>query len=117
MAASAGLQTATSAISIIQLAYQTCLFVKEVANAHDEAKLLSEKTSRLFGLVKSVHSRLEIRKQLRGSCPAPPEEEEIEDAIRSSIRACRQCLLRLNRKLRGLTTDQALNFQTRVVLS
>ena len=115
MAAAASLQTATAAISVIQLAYQTYRLVTEIANAHIEAKLLHEKTTRLFGLVKSVQARLDIRKQIRGDLPVAPDEEDVEATIHSSLKACRQCFYRLNRKLRGLTSDQPLNFHHRVV--
>lgn len=111
------LQTVTAAIGVVQLAFQTYLFVKEVANARTEARLLSQKTHRLYRLVKAVESRLHIREQLRGGKPASPEEGEIEDIVRENFVAVTRGLLSINRKLRGLKNDEPLDFTVKVYRS
>jgi ankyrin repeat protein len=117
MAAAAGFQTATAAISIVQLAYQTYQFVVEVAQAHQEAKTLSQKTNRLTDLVKTVCSRLDLRRTAPG--PRLPSEEEkvIEETVDASLQACQECLLNLNRILRGLSPNEPLDVGSRFVRS
>jgi ankyrin repeat protein len=123
----ASLQTATAAISIgtyafcpefygrfanilaVQLAWQTVQFVKEVMRAHAEARLLYQKTSNLFKLIRSVDSRLHTRQELRGSESPLPEEARIEETIKASLGVCRQCLLSIEYKIRGLASTERVN--------
>src|SRR5215469_5322060 len=111
------LQTATAAVSVVQLAFHTYLFVKEVANAQSKARLLSQKTHRLYRLVKAVETRLHIREQLRGVKPAPPEEAEIEEIVRDNFVAVTKGLLSINRNLRGLKNDEPLDLTAKVYKS
>lgn len=111
------LQTATAAMSVVQLAFQTYEFIKAVVNAGVEARILSQKTYRLYRLVKAVEARLHIREQLRGSRLVPPSEAEIEDIVRENLVAVRKGLLSINRKLRGLANGEPIDFTSKVLKS
>lgn len=101
----------------MQLAWQTVQFVKKVSEAQAGARALYLKTNRVFKLIKSVDSRLHIRRELRGSEPPASEEAEIEKTIKDSLSACRQCLLSINRKIRTLSDGEEIDATSRVVLS
>lgn len=111
------LQTATAAMTVVQLAFQTYEFVKAVANARAEAKVLKQKTYRLYRLVEGVEARLHIREQLQSSRKLPPGEAEIGDIVRENIVAVKEGLLSINRNLRGLTHDEPLDVTTKVIKS
>jgi len=115
MAAAGALQTAATAITVVQLAFDTYHFIKEVVNAGVEARLLCQKTYRLYRLVKAVEARVHIREQLRGSHRIPPGEAEIEDVVCENLAAVQKGLFSINRRLRGLTDDAPLDLTTKAI--
>jgi Ankyrin repeats (3 copies) len=115
MATAAAFQTASAAISVVDVAWKTYLFLEKVANAQAEARLLKTRSKRLHQLIGAVETRL---KQRRGPTTPRPDEKEIEKVVQSNLSACRKCLNAiLPKELRPLTTDQSLKLLSRATQS
>lgn len=107
----------TSFRSVVDLAYHTMQFVKKVSYAVTEARMLHQKTKNVFKLVKRVEKRLYIRKQIRAGRPPSREEAQIEETVKDSLKACRERLLCINKKLERLGGPDKLKGLTRTIES
>jgi hypothetical protein len=109
----AELQTVTAALTVAQLAWDICVFFKNVRSADATAKKLYQKTRQLHRVLRGVEAVLCRRQDGKDRRPPYPNEAEIESNIRTSIEASRQVLLRIDRKLKVLNGNGELSFSSK----
>lgn len=98
---------------IKQLAWQICVFFKNVQDADATAKRIYEKTRQLHQTLESVEGALRRRKG-QGR-PKSSNEAQITSNIRTSLESSRQILLKIEKKADRLNEQQEHSSSTRAV--
>lgn len=111
----AELQTITAAINVTQLAWNICVFFRNVQNSDATAERLYQKIQQLHHTLQSVKAGLRRRHEERKSDPLLIDEARIESNIRASLDASYQILHKIDRKLKVLDEKQELSLSTRTV--
>jgi hypothetical protein len=111
----AELQTLTAAITVAQLAWNICIFFKDVRNADSTARNLYRKTRHLHSILQNVEAALRRRDEQRNWKSALPNEIQIERNISASVEASRQILLKIDEKVKVLNRKEELSLSRRTV--
>ncbi|KAI9776816.1 MAG: hypothetical protein M1839_009367 [Geoglossum umbratile] len=109
-----GLQTFTSAVQVVQLAYEIYKFFRNVSAADAQARAVYKKIRRLHEVIRSVDQVLECREQQRGAEPPAQGEGQVEGSIRACHNACYRLLLAMQDEIKDLTRKESLEIAARV---
>ena len=102
-------QTISASIAVAQLAWDTCVFLKNVKNADATAEKLYQKTRHLHTILQDVEAVLRWRQDQRKKEPPQATEARIESNICASLEASRQILLKIDKKLKTLNEKEGLS--------
>lgn len=111
----AELQTITAAITVTQLAWNTCVFFRNVQNADETARRLYQKTRRLHRILQDIRAVLERRQDHRQKNPTLPTEAQTESNINASLDAIKEVLLKIERKIQVLGSSEQLSRSSNAV--
>jgi hypothetical protein len=109
-----GLQTFTSAVQVVQLAYEIYKFFRNVSAADAQARAVYKKIWRLHEVIQSVDQVLACREQQRGAEPPAHGEGQVEGSIRACHNACYRLLLAMQDEIKDLTRKESLETAARV---